>query len=600
MNSDEQKPQPAKNSKQRQRVAHESLRPLRIWPVVLLLFAMLGLRVITRFVTDPSDTLLMLSMMGPAACAILILLWWLAFSRSAWKERWMGGLGVAAVLLVTGLLNDASLMPIGLIFLTIPIGLAMFGLACVLLGRMTTMKRTLIAVLMAAIGCGYSTLLRMDGMWSNSKMTYEWRWISTSEAELVASRAGIQNTEVSLTPEITASLLNPEWPSFRGTDRTGRQRGTVLASQWGTKPKLVWKVPAGPSWSSFAVAGNLLFTQEQRGKDESVVCYAADTGEEIWICQVEERFEESVGGPGPRATPTLASLKSADGQLIPALFAYGATGILLRIDPATGEKVWSKDLQEVSGSEPPGWGFCSSPLVVDSKVIVHAGGDKGLLAFDVASGDLVWSAKSGDHSYASAQLSRLLGEDVVLMLTNDGLEIVNPADGSTRLNYDWVFKGYRVLQPFVVNHDSIIVPSGIGAGTRMIRVAKSSEDEWSATDVWTSRFLKPDFNDFVVYQNNIYGFDGSIFTCIDLETGKRQWKGGRYGKGQVLLLEDSGLLLVAAESGEVVLLKADPGEHVELGTFQALDGKTWNHPVVVGNRLYLRNAKEAACFELPE
>ena len=75
--------------------------------------------------------------------------------------------------------------------------------------------------------------------------------------------------------------------------------------------------------------------------------------------------------------------------------------------------------------------------------------------------------------------------------------------------------------------------------------------------------------------------------------------GGRYGKGQVLLLENSGLLLVSAEDGRVVLLRADPGEHAEVASFAALEGKTWNHPVVVGDRLYVRNAQEAACYKLP-
>jgi hypothetical protein len=111
--------------------------------------------------------------------------------------------------------------------------------------------------------------------------------------------------------------------------------------------------------------------------------------------------------------------------------------------------------------------------------------------------------------------------------------------------------------------------------------------------------FKPDYNDFVVYQGNLYGFDSGIFTCIDLKTGERQWKGGRYGKGQVLLLEDSGLLLIAAEKGQLVLLEATPEARTELFKMDALDGRTWNHPVVVGDRLYLRNSSEAVAFQLP-
>ena len=129
------------------------------------------------------------------------------------------------------------------------------------------------------------------------------------------------------------------------------------------------------------------------------------------------------------------------------------------------------------------------------------------------------------------------------------------------------------MQPQVINGDSILLPTGTGSGTRCIRVVKSGE-QYLAEELWTSRDLKPDFNDFVIFEDHGYGFDSAIFTCIDLKTGKRDWKGGRYGKGQVLLLEDSRLLLVAGEYGDVVLLKADPSSHSELATFRAIEGKT--------------------------
>ena len=116
--------------------------------------------------------------------------------------------------------------------------------------------------------------------------------------------------------------------------------------------------------------------------------------------------------------------------------------------------------------------------------------------------------------------------------------------------------------------------------------------------MWTSRDLKPDFTDLVTYQGFAYGNDGGILTCVDLNTGNRQWKGGRYGKGQALLVESSGVLLIAAEDGRVVLVRADPKQHTEVASFKALEGKTWNHPVLVGDRLYVRNAQEAACYQL--
>jgi hypothetical protein len=112
--------------------------------------------------------------------------------------------------------------------------------------------------------------------------------------------------------------------------------------------------------------------------------------------------------------------------------------------------------------------------------------------------------------------------------------------------------------------------------------------------------MRPGYNDFVISDGCAYGFDGSIFCCTDVETGKRRWKGGRYGHGQVLLLADQCLLLVTSETGEAVLLEATPEAHRELGRFQAIEGKTWNHPTIAHGCLFIRNDEQIACYRLQD
>jgi hypothetical protein len=430
-------------------------------------------------------------------------------------------------------------------------------------------------------------------MSGNYLLVLHWRWTPSPEAQLLAQRTAAKAEPAGLRAAIPdPTVAAAAWPEFRGKDRASRQRGPAIATDWKTSPpRLLWKVPLGPAWSSFAVAGDFLYTQEQRGEQEIALCLRADTGREVWSHAIDARFYEPLGGAGPRATPTLA-----DG----GVFVAGATGVLLRLNAATGALVWKQELQAVAGREPPMWGFAGSPLVTGGVVIVYAGGpgDKGVLAFDAATGALRWSAPAGDHSYSSPQLGTIAGETLVLMLTNDGLHLLDPANGKTRLNYEWKFGGYRALQPQAIGSDTFLLPTGMSTGTRAIHVTRTG-DRLAAEETWTSRHLKPDFNDFVTYQGHAYGFDGGIFTCLDLKTGERTWKGGRYGKGQVLLLENPGLLLVAGEQGQVVLLRADPKELAELTSFQALEGKTWNHPVLVGDRLYVRNAQEAACYQVP-
>jgi outer membrane protein assembly factor BamB len=245
------------------------------------------------------------------------------------------------------------------------------------------------------------------------------------------------------------------------------------------------------------------------------------------------------------------------------------------------------------------WGYCSSPLVTNGKVIIYGGGQNrlGLFALNSETGQTEWNAPCAEHSYSSAQLCNIAGEDRIAMLSNSGLDLIDPQNGAVDLNYQWQHPGYRSLQTHVLDDSSMLVPTGLGSGTR--RIALSNEGgKISAEEEWTSLSLKSDFNDMVVFEDHIYGFDRKIFTCVDAKSGERKWRGGRYGKGQVLLLKDSSALLVMTENGEVALLESSPDGHQELGRFRAFDGKTWNHPVVVQNRLYVRNAEEAACFEL--
>ncbi len=527
--------------------------------------------------------------LGPLLMSLLIVMWWLIASRARWFERILGLVGISLAGGISVALLDKTMIGPAIMVLLIPLGTALFGIGAIIFSRSLSIKRTVIALVLAACGFGSTTLLRSDGMWGNFAMGLNWRWTPNSEEQMAG-----RGESVAPKNEIAESdLINLQWPSFRGSEGNSRVRGVKLASDWSTNaPKLIWKSLIGPAWSSYVVAGDWLFTQEQRIDMESVVCYDAKTGKEVWVQQIKSRFDDPLGGPGPRATPTLAGGK---------LFTMGGQGWLLCINPIDGKVLWKKDMREIADRTPPMWGFSSSPLVVGQVVVVQVGGpgDKGIIAFDVESGEQAWSAACGDDGYSSPQLCKILGEENIVAISKLGMILLDPAGGKIRHDYSWKIDGYRSLQPQMVDEKSILLPSGMGFGTRLVEFEKVGEN-YSTKDLWTSRKLKPDFNDFVVYDGHIYGFDALIFTCIDLATGEAKWKGGRYGKGQVLLVEDSGLLLVASEEGNLVLVKADPTKHTELGSIKAIEGRTWNHPVLVGNRLYIRNSQEAACYELPQ
>ena len=565
---------------------------LRIWPAIGLLAMLWAIKLILPQLPT-TIPVMMAWFLGPLVCGGAIVLWWLLASRASWREKIWLFFGLLAILGVTVALAEQTMKTAGTMFFIVPWGITGFAVSLIALSRVRPPRRTWITLLVTALSFGVWDLVRLDKMWGDFSMSLSWRWEPTSEDEFLAELAARPRSGSRALPVGDESLSEPEWPGFRGPQRNGIQPGVVLGEDWESQPpREVWRSRIGPGWSSFSVAGNRLFTQEQRGEAELVVCYDADQGTEIWVHEDTTRFWEVVGGAGPRATPTLA-----DGTL----FALGATGLLSRLDPLTGELLWQTDIGEDAGREPPTWGYSSSPLVVDQAVIVHAGGPdgRGLLAYDFENGERLWSAPAEtEHSYSSPQLAEIDGRVSVLMLTKEGLTVVDPAGGAVQCFYEWKYEGYRVVQPNVIENSSVLLGTARGSGTRRIELSWN-DDRLVAEETWTSRGMNPDFNDSVAHDGYLYGFDNNIFACMDITTGEQQWRRGRYGSGQVLLLPDGNQLLVLSEQGELVLLRATPEELTELARHPVLDGRTWNHPVVIGNRVYVRNGEEAACFELP-
>jgi outer membrane protein assembly factor BamB len=388
-------------------------------------------------------------------------------------------------------------------------------------------------------------------------------------------------------PPAGSAATTAEWPGFRGPHRDGILPGVRIETDWFRSPPVeLWRRPIGPGVSSFAVRGGLLYTQEQRGEDEIVACYDATTGEPVWMHRDATRFWDSHVGAGPRATPAVAGGR---------VYALGATGILNALDAADGAVVWSRNAASDTGAKLPTFGFVSSPLVVDDVVIVHGG---ALVAYDLVTGDPRWFGPASG-SYGSPHLLTIDGVPQIVLLDEGGATSIAPADGTLLWRHPW--PGIGILQPAVAADGDVLI-SQVDAmaapiGTRRISVAHPPGG-WTVEERWTSIRLKPSFSALVVHEGHAFGFDGRLLACIDIEDGERKWKGGRYGSGQLLLLPDQDLLLVVSEEGELALVAATPDQFTELARVPAIQGKTWNQPVLVGEVLLVRNGQEMAAFRL--
>ena len=582
-----------KNEKTEQSTVNSAYKPLRVWIPVLLLPCMGLVRFLPDFVQDGPSMIWMASAFGPFLIGLLIMGWWVFASRARWVERLLGVFGLIGVLVLVLSAADPSMKGPLVAVMTIPMAIAGFAIGLVAFAQKLSFQRTLFALAMALLAAGFTTLVKSDGVWGNFAFGMDWRWNKSPEQKFLERRstAKLDSTveKISLSEK---AFESPEWPNFRGPNQDSSQHGLKFSDDWKTNPpKEMWRIAVGPAWSAFVVAGNYLVTQEQREDSEAVVCYAADSGKQVWEHSIPSRFYEGLGGLGPRATPTISR---------GAIYAMGAEGWLIKLNALTGELVWKVDIRKAAQRDPPMWGFSSSPLVDGDLVSIHTAGkaNNGIMAFDIANGELKWSAPAGEQSYASPQIVSLHGQKLLALLSNEGVHLLEPATGKSVFNYDWPHMGYRALQTQVVDQNRLLIPTGLGTGTRLIEVSESG-GKLDAKELWTSRKMKPDFNDIVIHRGYCYGFDNAIFGCLDLKDGSQKWAGGRYGKGQVLLLADSDLLLVLSEKGELVLLRASPESFKELAKIQAMEGKTWNHPVVVGDNLYIRNAEEAVCYRLP-
>jgi outer membrane protein assembly factor BamB len=575
------------------------------------------------------DAELPIGMFGGVLCALAIAVWWLLFSRAAWIERIGAIVLMVVAVFATRTIVDKSIAGAGMGNLIFILPMPYFSLALVAWAVATRHLQdgTRRALLVAAVllVCAPFALIRTAGI-SGSGSEFHWRWTPTPEQLLLArggdeprplppsppppARAASAETpkdippaKVSVAPvahtapvaaKIAAStpavIETPaEWPGFRGPERDSIIRGVRIETDWSKSPPVaIWRRPIGPGWSSFAVHGDLLYTQEQRGDDEIVSCYRVSTGEPVWRHRDAVRFYESNGGAGPRATPTLSHGR---------VYTLGATALLNALDAGTGKVVWSHNAATDTGRKTPEWGFTSSPLVVDDIVIVAVSGT--LAAYDAATGKPRWVGPQHGGSYSSPQLATIDGVAQIVLLSAPGAVSVSPADGKLLWEHTW--EGGAIVQPALTADGGILINAMSAMGgiaTRRLAVAHGAGG-WTVEERWTSNGLKPYYSDFVVHKGHAYGFDGSILACIDLEDGKRKWKGGRYGTGQLVLLADQDVLLVTSEDGELALVRATPDQFTELARIPALNSKTWNHPVLVGDHLLVRNGEEMAAFRLP-
>ena len=379
------------------------------------------------------------------------------------------------------------------------------------------------------------------------------------------------------------------WTNFRGPKRDGKYDEAGVSTNWPANGlRQLWKQPVGIGHASFVVADGKAYTIEQRRSQEVVAAYDINNGHEVWTQKWNAQFSDSTGD-GPRATPTWDQGR---------LYALGATGELRCLDANSGTVIWGKNILNDNAANNLPWAMAASPLVVDDKVIVlpGGGGGKSVVAYNKNTGAPVWKVQNDPQAYVSPMLVELAGRRQIVVVSASRVFGLAPENGALLWSYPWdTDNGINVSQPVMVDRNRFFISSGYGKGAALVEV-KGSGNSFTASTIWENKNMKNKFNSSVLHNGYVYGLDEGILVCLDVNTGERKWKDGRYGYGQVILTGDH--LIVTSDQGDVALVKASPDKYTEVARFTAVSGQTWNYPAIAGGKLLVRNSNEMAAFDI--
>ncbi len=578
----------------------------RWWPIWLLgLVAALGMFLPTLL--GMSDYIRFFALMLSALFqAIGLLIWVLVGSRLKWRTRWaMLGCGLGVFVFVA-LAQDKSL-GISIFLYGLPITLIVLALVTLVINgaNWPTHRRLVLAAWVLPF---LSWLpLRSEGYMASFVPQLRWRWSPTNETLAVAAfKERQERTDHSQPTRVEKiSLAKNDWPRFRGADVNGKTSIAGVELSKKMRVNELWRHKAGPSWGSIIHVGGYLFTMEQRGEKETVVCLKAETGQEVWSYGYDARFIDmtQVSGVGPRSTPTFHN---------GVLYSVGGLGQVSAIDTSDGSLIWKRDLLADTKGEVPQWGYSSSAFVDDRFCFVTGNGEDSesvdTICYDSKTGSIQWAGVGSGLSYSSPQVVELFGKRQVLSMIaqtkreKKGDDIVSRdyETGELLWRYRGQATGNAMVTPLFIPPDRILMGDG-SDGAAMLQISRDSSrgvEEWTVRRLWSQNRLLPEFSDFVVQTDRVLGISKGLLTALNVDDGKLLWKKFRFGGGQIIELEDANLILAIAESGKLSLIKTDSKSAEVLLEWDGVSGKTWNHPILIDNRIYVRNSEEMACHEI--
>jgi len=391
---------------------------------------------------------------------------------------------------------------------------------------------------------------------------------------------------------LSAQSAPTDWPQWRGLDRNGISRETGLLREWPRSgPTLTWSAPQlGAGYGSVAVAGARVFVQGMKNRQSVVTSLDRAAGKAAWSVALGSA-QENDRGSGPRSTPTV------DGDRV---YVLTETGDLVCLLVADGKVVWRRNILREFNGRNISWLISESPLIDGDRIIVSPGGrNAGMVALDKMTGTTVWVSKelSDEAGYASPVVADVQGVRTILTLTGNAGIGVRATDGKVMWRYGNVANNTANITTPIYSNGKVFFTSAYGTGGVLLGLRATGQDV-SAQEIYFTRNMQNHHGGVVLVDGYLYGFNNSILTCLEFETGKVMWRDRSVGKGSVAYAD--GRLYVLSEDNVVGLVEASPTGYRETGRFSIADQgwPSWAHPAISGGRLYLRNQNVLASYEL--
>ena len=376
------------------------------------------------------------------------------------------------------------------------------------------------------------------------------------------------------------STAGIDWEQWAGPRRDLISPETGWSTDWKKNdPKIAWSAEVGTGFASVSVSEGRLYTLGHRDGNDTVYCFDAATGLEIWTHSYESPLVDNLHEGGPAATPTV------DGKRV---FTLGKKGDLIALDKVKGRVLWERKLEKDLGVKMPEWGFSGSPLVIEDSLFVEAG---RLAAYDKATGKPRWSTKVARPGYGSPIAFRRGEKPYLATLNNEALVVVD-FQGKIVASHPWKtqYKTTSSTPVIAGGGNQIFVSTGYNEGCVLLDF-----DGKSLKPVYRKKTMRNHMNNCVLWQGHLYGFDGNshnrrvvTLKCVDLASGTEQWREKGLGCGSLMLA--GGKLVILSDQGDLLVANPDPKKFDELARKKVIGGRCWTVPVLSHGRIYCRNA----------